>query len=59
MTKIAAFFHNFFLATGVIWFFAALALLIFHLNYEEREILFSIILPLAWAVIKQFDQKSA
>ncbi|MDB5005031.1 MAG: hypothetical protein JWQ34_3256 [Mucilaginibacter sp.] len=50
------FFKNLFLATGVIWFFSALAIIILNLNFGPREIVFTLIIPLAYAVVKLFDR---
>jgi uncharacterized membrane protein len=55
MNKTFTFFKNFFLATGIIWFISALSLLIFKLNFQPREILLTLGLPLAWAILKLFE----
>ena len=50
------FFKNFFLAVGVLWTLSALAILIFKLNYQSKEIILTLVLPLAWALVKLFDK---
>ncbi len=55
--KISSFFKNFFFATGVLWFLCALSILEFNLNFEAREIASTLILPLAWAILKYFDKE--
>lgn len=59
MEKRVEFFRNMFLATGVIWFFAALAILIFQLNFHEEEVVMTILIPVAYAVIRLFEKKDA
>jgi hypothetical protein len=49
------FLKNLFLATGAIWFFCALAILIINLNFGPREIAFTLIVPFAYAVVRLFD----
>jgi hypothetical protein len=50
------FLKNMFLATGVIWFFSALAIIILNLNFGPREIIFTLIIPVAYAVVRLFDK---
>lgn len=50
------FFHHFFLSTGILWFFCALAIVIFELNFRKQEILLTLIFPLAYAIFRQFDK---
>jgi hypothetical protein len=50
------FFKNFFLSTGVIWTFSAFAILTFQLNFGRQEIIFSLIFPLAYAIVRLFDK---
>jgi hypothetical protein len=49
------FFKNFFLAAGIIWTFSAIAILIFKITYQPKEIILTLIIPLAWALVKLFD----
>jgi hypothetical protein len=50
------FLKNLFLATGAIWFFSALAIIILNLNFGPREIAFTLIIPFAYAVVRIFDK---
>lgn len=59
MEKRLEFFRNMFLATGVLWFFAALAILIFDLNFHEEEITMTLLIPVAYAVIRLFEKKNS
>ena len=59
MEQRVEFFRNMFLATGVLWFFAALAILIFDLNFHEEEIVMTLIVPVAYAVIRLFEKKNS
>lgn len=54
--KSKVFFHNFFLATGIIWTISAVSILSFELNFQPREILLTLIFPLAYAVVRLFDR---
>lgn len=56
MSTPLTFFKNMFLATGVIWFFSALAIIILNLNFGPREIIFTLIIPFAYAVVRLFDK---
>lgn len=58
MEKRVEFFRNMFLATGVLWFFTALAILIFDLNFHEEEIVMTLLVPVAYAVIRLFEKKN-
>lgn len=53
-----AFLKNFFLATGIVWTLSALSILILRLNFQTREIALTLILPLAWAIIKVFESNT-
>ncbi|GAA3592297.1 helix-turn-helix domain-containing protein [Flavivirga amylovorans] len=53
------FFHNYFLAIGIIWFFCALSIVIFKLNFQVKEILLTIIIPLAFSIFKRFTQNNS
>ena len=53
------FFHNYFLAIGIIWFFCALSIVIFKLNFQIKEILLTIIIPLAFSIFKKFTQSNS
>ncbi len=53
------FFHNFFLSIGIVWFLSALAIVIFELNFQKTEILLTLIFPLAYALIRQFEKRKS
>ncbi len=53
------FFKNYFLSVGIIWFLCALSIVIFKLNFQIKEILLTIIIPLGFAIFRQFDQKKS
>ena len=53
------FFHNFFLSIGIVWFLSALAIVIFELNFQKTEILLTLIFPLAYALIRQFEKSKS
>jgi transcriptional regulator with XRE-family HTH domain len=50
------FFQRFFLATGIVWFLCGISILIFKLNFGSREIVITLILPLAYAILRIFDK---
>ena len=56
MSKLKIFFLRFFLATGLIYFFFASALLADNLHYGRMEILLSVVFPLAFAVVRSFEK---
>jgi hypothetical protein len=56
MNMFVNFLKNLFLAIGAIWFFCALAILTLNLNFGPREIVFTLILPLAYAIVRIFDK---
>jgi|GEM_PF-829522 len=56
MKNSKTFFYHFFLAIGVVWFLCALAILSFKLNFQSQEILLTIIIPLAYAIIRLLDK---
>jgi transcriptional regulator with XRE-family HTH domain len=51
------FFRNYFLAVGIIWFFCALSIIIFNLHFREKEILLTILIPLAFFIFKKVTEK--
>ncbi|MDH6311705.1 transcriptional regulator with XRE-family HTH domain [Parabacteroides sp. PFB2-10] len=53
------FFYDYFLATGVVWFICALAIVIFKLNFQVKEILLTIIIPLAFSIFRQFTKNNS
>jgi transcriptional regulator with XRE-family HTH domain len=53
------FFYNFFFSIGIVWFLCALAIVIFELNFQKREILLTLIFPLAYAILRQFDKNKS
>lgn len=57
MKNSKSFFYNFFLSLGIVWFLCALSILIFELNFRTKEILLTVIFPLAYAIFRQFDKK--
>lgn len=59
MSTPLTFLKNMFLATGVIWFFSGLAIIILNLSFGPREIIFTLIIPVAYAVVKLFDKVKA
>ena len=56
MSKLKIFFLRFFLATGLIYFCGASALLADNLHYGTMEILLSVVFPLAYAVVRAFEK---
>jgi hypothetical protein len=56
MNILINFLKNLFLATGAIWFFSALAIIILKLNFGPREVAFTLIIPFAYAVVRIFDK---
>ena len=56
MQNSMTFFQRFFIATGIVWFLCGLSILIFKLNFGPREILITLILPLAYAIVRLFDK---
>jgi len=58
MTNLKKFLNNFFLSMGVVSFLCSLAILIFELNFHTKEILLTLIFPLAYAILRQFDKSS-
>jgi transcriptional regulator with XRE-family HTH domain len=59
MKNSKGFFYNFFLSLGIVWFFCALSILILKLNFQAKEIVLTVIFPLAYAILKQFDKKES
>jgi hypothetical protein len=59
MKRLSDFFKDFFLANGVSWFLCALSILLFKLNFQAGGILLSLIFPLAYAIVRQFEQKKS
>ena len=57
MKKLSGFFRDFFLCNGVVWFLCGLAILIFQLNFQVKEILLSLLFPLAYAIARLFELK--
>ncbi|WP_280646982.1 MULTISPECIES: helix-turn-helix transcriptional regulator [unclassified Dysgonomonas] len=57
MKNSRSFFYNYFLATGIVWFFCAISIVIFKLDFQIKEILLTIIIPLAFSIFKQFTKK--
>lgn len=55
MKKSTTFFNHFFLAVGIIWFLSALSIVVFKLNFQTREIILTLIFPLAYALLRLFD----
>lgn len=56
MKNTKSFFFNYFLSIGIVWFLCALSILIFKLNFQAKEILLSIVIPLAFAIFGQFSK---
>ena len=57
MDKQPSFFKNFFLAAGVIWFLCSLSILLFGLNFQRREIIIMLVIPLTYAILRKFEEK--
>jgi len=55
MKRLRDFLKDFFLTIGVLWFFCGLSILLFNLNFGAKEIVLTLIIPLAYAIVKQFD----
>ncbi|MBS1757289.1 MAG: hypothetical protein JSU03_08425 [Bacteroidetes bacterium] len=55
MKKLKEFSKNFFLANGVLWFLCSLSIIIFNLHFDVKEIIMTLILPLAYAIVKLYD----
>lgn len=56
-SKSSFFFYHFFLAIGVVWFFSACAILIYELNFQRKEILMTLIFPMAYAILRLFEKR--
>ena len=52
MKNLKSFLFDFFLSTGIVWFFCALSLMIFNLNFQMKEILLTLIIPLSFAIFR-------
>jgi hypothetical protein len=50
------FFKNYFLAAGIVWTLGALSILFFKFNFQSQEITLTLLFPLAYAIIRLFDQ---
>jgi len=57
MDKQPSFFKNFFLAAGVIWVFFAITVLLFRLSFQSIEIIITLVIPLAYAILRKFEEK--
>jgi hypothetical protein len=55
MKRLSQFFRNFFLANGVLWFLCGLSTLIFKFHLGPQELLATLLLPLAYAIVRLFD----
>ena len=58
MKNLRDFFYNYFLATGIVWFLCAFAIVIFKLNFQAKEILLTLIIPLAFSIFRLFTKNS-
>ncbi len=56
MQNSMSFFQRFFLATGIVWCLCGLSIVIFKLNFGQREIIITLILPLAYALVRLLDK---
>jgi len=56
MLNLMNFFKNYFLAAGIVWTLGALSILCFKFNFQTREITLTLLFPLAYAIIRLFDQ---
>lgn len=57
MKSESTFFKTFFLGVGVLWTICGLSIILFQLSFEAKEIVLTLALPLAYAIIRQFDKK--
>lgn len=55
MSSLFNFLKNFFIAAGIVWVLSALSILTFNLNFQRQEIIISLIFPLAYALVRLFD----
>jgi len=55
MKLLKDFLKIFFLGIGVVWFLCGLSIVIFKLNFGMKEILLTLIFPLAYAIVRQFN----
>jgi len=42
-----------------VWFFCALSIVLFKLNFQTKEILLTIIIPLAFSIFRQFTKDNS
>lgn len=56
MKNSKSFFFNYFLSIGIVWFLCALSIVIFELNFATKEILLTLIFPLAFAIFRQLTK---
>lgn len=54
-----SFFKNVFLFTGILWFFAAISIMIFELHFGTQEIMATLIVPLVYGIVRTFDKKES
>jgi prolipoprotein diacylglyceryltransferase len=53
------FLKDVFLGLGVVWLLTAICILTFKLNIGEREILATLIFPIAYGIVRFISQKTA
>lgn len=59
MKNLKKIFYNFFFSLGIVSFLCSTAILIFELNFQRKEIILTLIFPLAYAVLRQFDKSES
>ena len=52
MKNFRRFLFDFFFSTGIVWLLCALSIMIFNLQYQEKEIILTLIIPLAFAIFR-------
>ncbi len=57
MKKFKDFLYDYFLGIGIIWFFCGIMILIFKITFLQKEVLLTLIIPLSFALFKQFTTK--
>lgn len=55
MKNTLPFFRHFFTAIGVVWLLCGTSILLFELNFKEKEILMTLLFPLAYAILRAIE----
>lgn len=53
MKKYYPFLQTYFFALGVVWFLCGSGILIFRATFNEAEIILTLVLPLAYAIVEE------